>query len=1429
LQDNTTDTAVVMHNGKKTLPLYNFFIALKHNNFLVTPGQIADSNIIIDAYSPLVKNEAELCPYLSPVFANSQEEQLQFKQIFDVHFKMATADGNGENKKSKKIFWQQHWWKFTVALISIAAIVWYISSNILAAAIPSKPQINLFTDVEPVKYISAQKKITQRTASVWLNIVDIINPDYLKHVTKKVTYNWGDGTAPDTASKHIYNKEGNFNVTAYAGIYYRNNFQYTDTLRSAIAICFAADTLQLKTSIAGNIKMGDIITVTAINTGKKDTVVWSGAEDVADKKENGNAITLRYNKPGTQTIGCSAYNPYSAVVCEKTGTISFGVNDTAPKPDIIISVPATAKTLAPQYKVKSKLFTWLAILALLLMAATTYLYKLINRRKKQQQFTTEEIKEQYRNLRQSFLGKQGDVQLPFTNKNYLPLPEQEIEDVARQMRKRISDDAHYLHVQKTIYNAINHAGFFQPVTAVRTQQSEYLVLIDDNTANSQQVKLFEYLLELLIKQNVFIEKYYYRTEPRLCYKEQGGVTVSLEKLSEKYPKHILLFLGNAYQLLYQLYPVIDSSYQPLLNRWQYKAILTPVSFLDWGNKEKKVLQDELPVLPVDIPGQILLLQKLFNEGINVVADLKLYHNEFYEALPVDFEDIDELHDYCDTAAWALQGGTYKNILFQWMAALAVYPKIRWELTLAIGKNILDAYGKTAELNFTTLLRIARIQWMKDGRFPDYTRLNLLKQLSRENEIIARETILEVLKEIPEIELSATHFAFEEKEVQRLTNEFTLYAYNPEKYAAYKNSRDLFEQLCADNNITDIPAKNYLENPEAKWDTLINEPAPATAGTIPLSNYFTVKPATGWQHKLYLYSFRTSMFLFVCSLSGLLGLTILHFLNSKKFPALTYQQPYTADVRVNIEGATGNIIVEIDSTVKLADSYQTAIVPVTVNDSSKNVKLSINGNAVLDTVMPVKFSGYNIAVQHNDSLPVQQPAVKITAKLLLNQNCVAGVYNYSSIIKDADNTITVTDSTVNDANISNSNLNNNADNAVCLNSIAYGAAVPKQKIEAVILNFKRNNIYLQQVPVPSYAVAASEIIIYQKTTAAPVDVKPIVFIQVSDNSLLQSAANFRNILLKDGIETKPVTIQQYNYNSEISYYNTAMQAAAENIKRYYNKYYPALNVQVKLRKTPDNGDYNNIIAVWVKMLDPNLMIKKTDYSISNIQLPVYVADDEPLTISFDIVNKNPEVLNVRQNAISKKIKGQVCVYSEPGCDDFTFTAANDVISITRKIDVSKKEPGKHEVRVIIEEFKINELLGSCIVEKSPQLNYNKKFILRDGNSQDFQSLIDALQKESYRVVKTPYTVDALAYLKKGNYDAIVIITDFKNSKNGETGIEFLKQLKSMPLLDNFIIYTSPQSEKKFGKDIMAMGYYQIVTNVYNLQQLLQKREGKKSAN
>jgi hypothetical protein len=1190
--------------GRYPLPLYDFFIALKQNNFLVTPGQISDSNSIIAQYAATVNNEQELCNYLAPVFANSEEEQIQFREIFEQYFK---------EKIIQKPHEEPDWTKRAVihfrkySLIYMAAFVLVVLSVILYNQLkpipPPPPTISIVSNIaefnpDGSKGTGISYKGRKVAVQLFINgkLADSVND-----ISLKSTFNWGDRNVEDTLPYHVYNTGGNFIITAFVNISYgRGLSHFSDTAVSTVAgVCLENKSISIETNHKGDsVKIGDKILLRAGIAGKQpDSISWSGSDN-ADlvASEKGRALLISFPKEGPQTVYCNAVYDSANSPCSAQNSVSFIVYDPKPKPQLSFSIPANASIIPPKYKVDQKWFYWLWFLTPLFLVLASLFAKRWQRSKKEKKIVNEEIKSQYTNLVQSFNARLGPANIPFQNKNYLPLIEPEIGLVAKGMRKRISDDTSFLHLQKTIAKAILNAGFFQPVNVARTQQAEYLVLIDENNSNSQQVKLFEYLLDLLAKQNVFIEKYYYRHEPKSCYSINQPNGISLEKLSERYPKHILLIFGNAYQLVYQLYPVIDNSYLQLLNRWQYKAILTPVPFPDWGNKEKRVLQEELPVLPVDIPGQLLLLQKLFDEQINVLEDLKQYSDSFYDAESFDFEDVDELKDYCENAAWANTGDgvKYSNILFQWVAALAVYPKIQWELTLAIGKSIMDKYGKTTEMNFTTLLRIARIKWMRDGRFPEFTRLNLLKHLAKENEVTARETILSGLNEIPETELSNDHFAFEEKETQRLVNEFSLYAYDPVKYVQYQKSKDLFTQLRLNKQMTDITTESYFENKNLQWTTLINKPGQpgilsAKPDNIPLDRYPSFKPdGQGLLTRIYFWSAAVSSLLFTALVIGWIALGAFNYYESRAFVPFTFKQPFSKEIKFTYTDAPKtnpykNVVLTVDTfqTDLNADSISTLSLPV--NDFLKNISITEDGADVFDTAMAVVYDEYNIAV--------------------------LGIKTHDTTNIDS-------------------------------------------------------------------------------TKGKPLVTS--VFIQVSETGLTGSANAFKKELESKGFMVNAVALGNNNYNSEISYYTAGMRNSANEIKQYYNKYFPDLNIPVRLKNSNIQVNTDNRIIVWIRKYEP---VAPARFKIGNVEFQQVVKQNELLNVSFDIINNGV--------ADRTKIQGRICILSDPSCFDFEFSQIPS-IKIKQPINLEKFSIGRHEIRVVIDGAKINQSLGFFTIESPADL-------------------------------------------------------------------------------------------------------------------------------
>ena len=141
--------------------------------------------------------------------------------------------------------------------------------------------------------------------------------------------------------------------------------------------------------------------------------------------------------------------------------------------------------------------------------------------------------------------------------------------------------------------------------------------------------------------------------------------------------------------------------------------------------------------------------------------------------------------------------------------------------MEIGKAIVV---NPAKINYETLLKLARIQWIHEGNFPTNLRLELLKELTKENEIKAREIFLKMLDEIP---MGDEQFSYEEKQMSRYANSFVLFATGIPKYITDKNIQDdeeKFISLYKNESIADNAFKIYIEKKETAegdWNTPIS--------------------------------------------------------------------------------------------------------------------------------------------------------------------------------------------------------------------------------------------------------------------------------------------------------------------------------------------------------------------------------------------------------------------------------------------------------------------------------------------------------------------------------------------------------------------------------------------------------------------------------
>jgi formylglycine-generating enzyme required for sulfatase activity len=313
---------------------------------------------------------------------------------------------------------------------------------------------------------------------------------------------------------------------------------------------------------------------------------------------------------------------------------------------------------------------------------------------------------------------------------------------AQQLHKHREIDAHFLNVETTVKRSIQQNGFYKPVYQAIKALPEYLVLIDKAHLNDQLSQFVDTLLKQLDDFGLFIEKYYFDTDPRRCYSpRQPNKLHRLESLQGLYANHRLIIFSEARHFVD---PINGKLYRWLgqLHEWQNPFLFTLDSANHWDYYQQQLHEAGFVVLAAGQKG-LEELVKYISADITAIENNAETEADDYPILlrqsPRQFlerhaPDTETVNDLVQQLADYLQPEG-----FNWLAACAVYPELHWQLTLYLGKT--DAQ-KT--LNEALLLRLARLPWLRFAYMPDWLRETLLSTLPKSQETSIRERLQALL-------------------------------------------------------------------------------------------------------------------------------------------------------------------------------------------------------------------------------------------------------------------------------------------------------------------------------------------------------------------------------------------------------------------------------------------------------------------------------------------------------------------------------------------------------------------------------------------------------------------------------------------------------------------------------------------------------------
>ncbi|MBC7826839.1 MAG: N-acetylmuramoyl-L-alanine amidase [Chitinophagaceae bacterium] len=607
-------------------------------------------------------------------------------------------------------------------------------------------------------------------------------------------------------------------------------------------------------------------------------------------------------------------------------------------PSYELAVTAT-RPLQLQENKNWKAILWVLLYALALPAGIASFVLYFKRRKNKEPFKTQPPPTQ---------DYTGPYTIEFKTQNDKIATEKEISQMAEAMRKRHVGDVMLLNLRRTISNTIRSGGFPSLIFTPRTQPTDFLVLLDKGNSGGHQVQLFEYVLKKLQNEQVNITAYYFYKEPLLLSNEKlNHSMLTVDKVARLYPNTVLFIFSNTDAF----FQTMGTKLKPWVNEkfklWQHKIIVTPVPVNDWDYKETALLNEGFTVVPADLNAHQLIIGEI-NDLINREKFKKIPLPSAYSSRFVNFDEWSELKEYL---------GSDEELL-QWVCALAVYPYVDWKVTVAIGKAIEENSSQQNHLvTYSNLLKISRIKWMQSGAQPDDLRLQMLQYLNSKTEIIARNTMVQLLEEAG-TEITDSSLVKNEYELNKTVNRFLLHTQNPDANDLTDNEREQMKEYVRQEWL-DYPLQNYLDH--AKNTLLKNDKG---VESITPQEYFKLKDVEQ-QKKI---SWQKNIRRIAAAIILLIGLYLLFqfFSNRSNYSRL---QEY-ADIQFNLlstdtAAVSGmNLSLFTDDTTyqgeKVSDS--SIIMRNVLIDSTKPSVLVVNsGNGLnsIETSIRLNAAGYTL--------------------------------------------------------------------------------------------------------------------------------------------------------------------------------------------------------------------------------------------------------------------------------------------------------------------------------------------------------------------------------------------------------------------------------------------------------------------------------------
>jgi hypothetical protein len=311
---------------------------------------------------------------------------------------------------------------------------------------------------------------------------------------------------------------------------------------------------------------------------------------------------------------------------------------------------------------------------------------------------------------------------------------------ARFLIRRTAVPSEDLDAEATALASAANVGRFAPMFATRRVTPDTLLLITLGSALDSEGERLSWLareIERMSGAPGAIERWYIERGGDRVFQRLGDPHIGLDALAGRFPQHRLILLGTGDGFL------APGDLEPwpwaaTLRRWDMRAFATPLPPETWGLREARLakLFERAPYVATSAGlrrlGADLALERRRHRGL-MEARAPGWRSDplrWTMQVPPDKERAWE-------AISAELGRFLDPSAREWLCACAVYPGLRWDITLYLGLKLKNDGGQPL-FSEDRAARLCQLPWFRLGMMPDWVRAPLIAELSpaRRKEVIA---------------------------------------------------------------------------------------------------------------------------------------------------------------------------------------------------------------------------------------------------------------------------------------------------------------------------------------------------------------------------------------------------------------------------------------------------------------------------------------------------------------------------------------------------------------------------------------------------------------------------------------------------------------------------------------------------------------------